>query len=220
MNSADAINPAYVKDKGLTVEWLIETNVHRGPHCPPRPIIQQATWRQDRPSARPSPWLQRHLRQGVQRRHRVPARRQPFRRPLSRDVRTATRSVGCVPSAIYSAGPHARLHDAFVIGRAGLLSVTRSCMARWRARRARLPGGTRGTLYDSIQKVLACRRDGGSSCARLRPNGRDIQWETTWPTRSAQHPRRRAASRRKTSSVRTERDRNWTCPRRIIPACR
>jgi glyoxylase-like metal-dependent hydrolase (beta-lactamase superfamily II) len=46
--------------------------------------------------------------------------------------------------------------------------------------RADFPGGDAGTLYDSIQKVLALPDDMRLfMCHDYGPNGRDIQWETT-----------------------------------------
>ena len=46
--------------------------------------------------------------------------------------------------------------------------------------RADFPGGDAGTLYDSIQKVLALPDEMRLfMCHDYGPNGRDIQWETT-----------------------------------------
>jgi glyoxylase-like metal-dependent hydrolase (beta-lactamase superfamily II) len=46
--------------------------------------------------------------------------------------------------------------------------------------RADFPGGDAGTLYDSIQRVLALPHETRLfMCHDYGPNGRDIRWETT-----------------------------------------
>ena len=68
--SADKIIE-YVKEKGLKVEWLIETHVHAD-HLSGAPYIQEKAGRQDR-HRREHHHRAGHLRQDLQRRHRVPA---------------------------------------------------------------------------------------------------------------------------------------------------
>ena len=86
---ADAII-AYIREHGLTLEWIIETHVHAD-HLSAAPYIQEQARRQDR-HRREHHDRAGHLRQGLQRRHRVPARRQPVRPRCSRTA-TPTRSA-------------------------------------------------------------------------------------------------------------------------------
>ncbi len=75
-NSADAII-AYIRQNDLKLEWLIETHVHAD-HLSARALYPGEAGRQDRHRRehhdRPG-----DLRQDLQRRHRVPARRLPVR---------------------------------------------------------------------------------------------------------------------------------------------
>ena len=86
--------------------------------------------------------------------------------------------------------------------------------------RADFPGGDAGTLYDSIQKVLALPDDMRLfMCHDYGPNGRDIQWETTVGEEKA-HNIHVGAGKTKEEFVkfRTERDAQLAMPKLIIPS--
>jgi hypothetical protein len=88
------------------------------------------------------------------------------------------------------------------------------------ARRARLPRRLAGTLYDSIQKVLALPDEMRLfMCHDYGPNGRDIQWETTVAEEKA-HNIHVGGGKTKEEFVkfRTERDAQLGMPKLIIPS--
>ena len=86
--------------------------------------------------------------------------------------------------------------------------------------RADFPGGDAGTLYDSIQKVLALPDEMRLfMCHDYGPNGRDIQWETTVAEEKA-HNIHVGGGKTKEEFVkfRTERDAQLAMPKLIIPS--
>jgi glyoxylase-like metal-dependent hydrolase (beta-lactamase superfamily II) len=86
--------------------------------------------------------------------------------------------------------------------------------------RADFPGGDAGTLYDSIQKVLALP-DGMRlfMCHDYGPNGREIRWETTVAEEKAHNIHvGGGATREDFIAFRTARDATLAMPRLIIPS--
>ena len=86
--------------------------------------------------------------------------------------------------------------------------------------RADFPGGDAGTLYDSIQKVLALPDEMRLfMCHDYGPNGRDIAWETTVGEEKA-HNIHVGGGKTKEEFVkfRTERDAQLDMPKLIIPS--
>ncbi|MCI5076530.1 MBL fold metallo-hydrolase [Oricola sp.] len=86
--------------------------------------------------------------------------------------------------------------------------------------RADFPGGDAGTLYDSIQKVLALPDEMRLfMCHDYGPNGRDIEWETTVGDEKAHNIHvGEGKSREEFVQMRTERDATLDMPRLIIPS--
>ncbi|KQI73490.1 beta-lactamase [Loktanella sp. 5RATIMAR09] len=86
--------------------------------------------------------------------------------------------------------------------------------------RADFPGGDAGTLYDSIQKVLALPDDMRLfMCHDYGPDGRDIKWETTVAEEKAHNIHvGRGKTRDEFIKFRTERDATLDMPRLIIPS--
>ena len=86
--------------------------------------------------------------------------------------------------------------------------------------RADFPGGDAGQLYDSIQKVLALPDAMRLyMCHDYGPNGRDIQWETTVAEEKAHNIHVGGGrTREEFIAFRTERDRQLSMPKLIIPA--
>ncbi len=86
--------------------------------------------------------------------------------------------------------------------------------------RADFPGGDAGTLYDSIQKVLALPDDMRLfMCHDYGPNGRDIKWETTVAEEKAHNIHVGGGkSREAFIQFRTARDATLDMPRLIIPS--
>ena len=86
--------------------------------------------------------------------------------------------------------------------------------------RADFPGGDAGTLYDSIQKVLALPDEMRLfMCHDYGPNGRDIAWETSVADEKA-HNIHVGGGKTKADFVkfRTERDAQLDMPKLIIPS--
>lgn len=86
--------------------------------------------------------------------------------------------------------------------------------------RADFPGGDAGTLYDSIQKVLALPDAMRLfMCHDYGPNGRDIQWETTVGAEKSDNIHVGAGKTRADFiRFRTERDATLGMPRLILPS--
>ena len=86
--------------------------------------------------------------------------------------------------------------------------------------RADFPGGDAGTLYDSIQKVLALPDDMRLfMCHDYGPDGRDIKWETTVAEEKAHNIHvGHGKSREEFIKFRTARDATLGMPRLIIPS--
>ncbi len=86
--------------------------------------------------------------------------------------------------------------------------------------RADFPGGDAGTLYDSIQKVLALPDEMRLfMCHDYGPNGREIKWETTVAEEMAHNIHVGAGKTRDDFiKFRTERDATLDIPKLIIPS--
>jgi glyoxylase-like metal-dependent hydrolase (beta-lactamase superfamily II) len=86
--------------------------------------------------------------------------------------------------------------------------------------RADFPGGDAGTLFDSIQKVLALPEDMRLfMCHDYGPNGREIRWETTVGDEKANNIHvGGGTSREDFIRFRTERDAQLDVPRLILPS--
>ena len=86
--------------------------------------------------------------------------------------------------------------------------------------RADFPGGDAGTLYDSIQKVLALPDETRLfMCHDYGPNGREIRWETTVAEEKAHNIHVGGGkTREEFIRFRTERDAQLAMPRLIIPS--
>ena len=120
--------------------------------------------------------------------------------------------------AIYTPG-HTPACMTHVIGDAAFVGDT-LFMPDGGSARADFPGGDAGTLYDSIQKVLALPEDMRLfMCHDYGPNGRDIKWETT-VGQEKQHNIHvgMGKTRQEFVKMRTERDATLDMPRLILPS--
>ncbi len=86
--------------------------------------------------------------------------------------------------------------------------------------RADFPGGDAGTLYDSIQKILALPDAMRLFiCHDYGPNGRDITWETTVGAEKEHNIHVGGGkTREEFVKFRTERDAQLSMPKLIIPS--
>ena len=130
-----------------------------------------------------------------------------------------TYQIGNMPAfAMYTPG-HTPACMVHVMGDAAFVGDT-LFMPDGGSARADFPGGDAGTLYDSIQKVLALPGEMRLfMCHDYGPNGRDIAWETTVGEEKA-HNIHVGAGKTKADFVkfRTERDAQLAMPRLIIPS--
>ncbi|KGJ04359.1 Glyoxylase, beta-lactamase superfamily II [Paracoccus halophilus] len=172
-DSADAII-AYVRERGLHVEWLIETHVHAD-HLSAAPYIQAPLGGRigiGRNITVVQETFGKLFNEGTE-----------FQRDGSQfdrlfDDGDSYRIGGMACCALHTPG-HTPACMTHVMGNAAFVGDT-LFMPDGGSARADFPGGDAGTLYDSIQKVLALPRETRLfMCHDYGPNGRDIAWETT-----------------------------------------
>ncbi len=205
---------AFIQDKGLELEWLIETHVHAD-HLSAAPYIQQKLGGKlgigDKITV-VQETFGKVFNEGTE-----------FQRDGSQFDRLFrdgdTYQIGGLTAfAIYTPG-HTPACMVHVMGDAAFAGDT-LFMPDGGSARADFPGGDAGTLYDSIQKVLALPDDMRLfMCHDYGPNGRDIQWETTV---GAEKEHNIHVGRGKTKDefvkFRTERDATLDMPKLIIPS--
>ncbi len=205
---------AFIKDNGLELEWIIETHVHAD-HLSAAPYIQEKlggklgigskiTVVQDT--------FGKVFNEGTE-----------FQRDGSQFDRLFedgdTYQVGSMTCfAIYTPG-HTPACMVHVMGDAAFVGDT-LFMPDGGSARADFPGGDAGTLYDSIQKLLALPDDMRLfMCHDYGPNGRDIKWETTVGEEKKHNIHvGEGKTREDFIKFRTERDAQLDMPRLIIPS--
>ena len=211
--NADAII-AYIEANGLKLEWLIETHVHAD-HLSAAPYIQSKlggkigigeniTVVQDT--------FGKVFNEGTE-----------FQRDGSQFDRLFkdgdTYRIGNMDVVALHTPGHTPACMTHVVGDAAFVGDT-LFMPDGGSARADFPGGDAGTLYDSIQKVLALPDETRLfMCHDYGPNGRDIQWETTVRDEK-EHNIHVGGGKTREDFVkfRTERDASLAMPRLIIPS--
>ncbi len=205
---------AFVRDQGLTLEWLIETHVHAD-HLSAAPYIQATLGGKigigDKIMV-VQETFGKIFNEGTE-----------FQRDgsqfdaLFKDGDTYT--IGNMNAfAIYTPG-HTPACMVHVIGNAAFVGDT-LFMPDGGSARADFPGGDAATLYDSIQRVLTLPDDMRLfMCHDYGPNGRDIQWETTVGDEKAHNIHvGQGATKEEFVKFRTERDATLAVPKLIIPS--
>lgn len=210
---ADALI-AFVQAQGWQLEWLIETHVHAD-HLSAAPYIQerlggrigigeQITVVQDT--------FGKVFNEGTE-----------FRRDGSQFDRLFRDGDAYMIGGLRAFAMHTPGHTpacmTHVVGDAAFVGDT-LFMPDGGSARADFPGGDAGTLYDSIQRVLALP-DGMRlfMCHDYGPNGRDIRWETTVAEEKAHNIHvGGGATREAFIAFRTARDATLAMPRLIIPS--
>ena len=211
--SADRI-VAFVGEKGLRVEWILETHVHAD-HLSAAPYLQEKLGGKigigDRITV-VQDTFGKIFNEGTE-----------FQRDGSQFDRLFedgdTYMIGNMPAfAIYTPG-HTPACMTHVMGDAAFVGDT-LFMPDGGSARADFPGGDAGTLYDSIQKVLALPDEMRLfMCHDYAPNGREILWETTVGEEKAQNIHVGGGkTREEFIKFRTERDATLDMPRLIIPS--
>jgi len=211
--SADQII-RFVEENGLRVEWLIETHVHAD-HLSAAPYIQGKLGGNLGIGSQISVVQEtfgKIFNEGTE-----------FQRDGSQFDRLFedgdTYQVGSMTCfAIYTPG-HTPACITHVMGNAAFVGDT-LFMPDGGSARADFPGGDAGTLYDSIQKVLALPDEMRLfMCHDYGPNGRDIQWETTVGEEKAHNIHVGGGkTREEFIAFRTARDAELDMPKLIIPS--
>ncbi len=205
---------ARIRERGLRLEWLIETHVHAD-HLSAAPYIQQKlggkigigskiTVVQDT--------FGKIFNEGTE-----------FQRDGSQFDRLFedgdSYRIGTLTAhALYTPG-HTPACMTHVVGDAAFVGDT-LFMPDGGSARADFPGGDAGVLYDSIQRVLSLPDETRLfMCHDYGPNGRAIRWETTVGEERAHNIHvGQGTSRDEFVRMRQERDRTLAMPRLIIPS--
>lgn len=204
----------YVKSNNLKLEWLIETHVHAD-HLSAAPYIQSKLGGKlgigDKITVVQNTFG-KIFNEGTE-----------FQRDGSQFDKLFTDGdtykVGEMTCfAIYTPG-HTPACMVHVMGNAAFVGDT-LFMPDGGSARADFPGGDAGTLYDSIQKVLALPDDMRLfMCHDYGPNGRDIKWETTVGDEKKHNIHVGGGkTREEFIKFRTERDEQLDMPKLIIPS--
>jgi len=205
---------AFIEKHNLKLEWLIETHVHAD-HLSAAPYIQSKlggklgigeniTIVQDT--------FGKIFNEGTE-----------FQRDGSQFDRLFTDGdsyqIGGLTAHVMHTPGHTPACMTHVVGNAAFVGDT-LFMPDGGSARADFPGGDAGTLYDSIQKVLALPDDMRLfMCHDYGPNGRDIAWETTVAEEKKHNIHVGGGkTREEFIKFRTERDATLAMPRLIIPS--
>ncbi|WP_149589524.1 MBL fold metallo-hydrolase [Tabrizicola flagellatus] len=204
---------AHVREKGLKVEWLIETHVHAD-HLSAAPYIQKQLGGKigiGRNITIVQDTFGKIFNEGTE-----------FQRDGSQFDRLFddgdTYQVGGMRCIAMHTPGHTPACMTHIMGDAAFVGDT-LFMPDGGSARADFPGGDAGQLYDSIQRVLALPDSMRLfMCHDYGPNGRDIRWETTVGEEKAHNIHIAGKSREEFIALRTARDRTLAMPKLIIPS--
>ena len=210
---ADAII-AFVRENGLEVEWLLETHVHAD-HLSAAPYIQQAVGGKlgiGEQITTVQETFGKIFNAGTE-----------FQRDgsqfdrLFRDGDTYT--IGSMPAVAMHTPGHTPACMTHVIGDAAYVGDT-IFMPDAGSARADFPGGDAGTLYDSVQKILALPDEVRIfMCHDYGADGREVAFETSVSEEKTRNIHVGAGkSREEFMKMRTERDATLDMPRLILPS--
>lgn len=212
-DSADRII-AFIRDRGLKLDWIIETHVHAD-HLSAAPYIQQA--------------LGGKIGIG----EKIIVVQEVFGKIFNEG--TEFQRDGSQFDALFKEGDRYQVGgmDCFtlhtpghtpacmthVMGNAAFVGDT-LFMPDGGSARADFPGGDAGELYDSIQKVLSLPAEMRLfMCHDYGPNGREIRWETSVADEKAHNIHVGAGrSREEFVAMREARDATLAMPKLIIPS--
>ena len=212
-NHADALI-AEIQNRGLTLDWIIETHVHA-----------------DHLSA--APYLQQKLGGKIGVGEKIMVVQETFGKVFNEGTEFQrdgsqfdalfkdgdTYMIGGMQAfAMYTPG-HTPACMVHVIGNAAFAGDT-LFMPDGGSARADFPGGDAGVLYDSIQKVLSLPDEMRLfMCHDYGPNGRAIEWETTVAEQKANNIHVGGGKTREDFiTFRTARDAQLAMPKLIIPS--
>jgi glyoxylase-like metal-dependent hydrolase (beta-lactamase superfamily II) len=204
---------AFVKAKGLSVEWLIETHVHAD-HLSAAPYIQKALGGKigiGRNITIIQDTFGKVFNEGTE-----------FQRDGSQFDRLFddgdSYAVGGLTCQVMHTPGHTPACMTHIMGDAAFVGDT-LFMPDGGSARADFPGGDAGQLYDSIQRVLSLPDETRLfMCHDYGPNGREIRWETTVGDEKAHNIHVSGKTRDEFIALRTARDRTLDMPKLIIPS--
>ena len=204
----------FIEENGLSLEWLIETHVHAD-HLSGAPYIQKKLGGKV--------GIGRNITVVQETFGKVFNEGTEFQRDGSQFDRLFydgdTYRIGSMTAFAMHTPGHTPACMTHVIGDAAFVGDT-LFMPDGGSARADFPGGDAGTLYDSIQKVLALPDAMRLFiCHDYGPNGREIRWETTVAEEKASNIHVGGArSRDEFIAMRTARDAQLDMPKLIIPS--
>lgn len=210
---ADAI-VVHVREHDLTVDWLLETHVHAD-HLSAAPYLQQKLGGKIGIGAKITvvqDTFGKVFNEGTE-----------FERDGSQFDRLFDDgnefNIGDLAVRVMHTPGHTPACLTYLIGDAAFVGDT-LFMPDGGSARADFPGGDAGTLYDSIQKVLALPDETRLfMCHDYGPNGRDIRWQTTVADEKAHNIHiGGGTSRDAFIAMRDERDATLGMPKLIIPS--
>jgi glyoxylase-like metal-dependent hydrolase (beta-lactamase superfamily II) len=204
----------HVRERGLHVEWLIETHAHAD-HLSASPYIQQQLGGKL--------GIGENIKVVQEVFGKVFNEGTEFRRDGSQFDRLFTDGDtytigGMTAFALHTPG-HTPACMTHVIGDAAFVGDT-LFMPDGGTARADFPGGDARTLYRSIRKVLALPGEMRLfMCHDYGPGGREIRWETTVAEQRANNIHvRDGVAEEEFVAMRTARDRTLDMPKLIIPS--
>ena len=205
---------ARIRERGLQLEWLIETHVHAD-HLSAAPYIQQKLGGKIGIGAKITTVQEvfgKIFNEGTEFQRDGSQFDRLFEDGDSYEIGTMTARAMFTPGHTPACMTH-------VVGDAAFVGDT-LFMPDGGSARADFPGGDAGELYDSIQRVLALPDETRLfMCHDYGPNGRDIQWETTVAEEKAHNIHvGEGKSRDEFIKFRTERDASLAVPKLILPS--
>ncbi|MFN3260931.1 MAG: MBL fold metallo-hydrolase [Pikeienuella sp.] len=205
---------ARVRERGLTLDWIIETHVHAD-HLSAAPYIQERLGGRVGIGANilvVQETFGKIFNEGTE-----------FQRDGSQFDRLFndgdTYKLGSMTCFAMHTPGHTPACMTHVMGDAAFVGDT-LFMPDGGSARADFPGGDAGTLYDSIQRVLALPDSVRLfMCHDYGPNGRDISWETTVADEKAHNIHVGAGKTREAFvAMREARDATLGMPKLILPS--
>ncbi|HEY7773269.1 MAG TPA: MBL fold metallo-hydrolase [Marinagarivorans sp.] len=212
-DGADAIID-YIKERELTVEWLLETHVHAD-HLSAAPYIQAKL------GGRLA--IGEHIKTVQHTFGKIFNAGTEFERDGSQFdhlfVEGDTFAIGELQGGVLHTPGHTPACLTYVIGDAAFVGDT-LFMPDAGTARADFPGGDAGVLYDSVQKILALPSQTRIyMCHDYQPGGRNLEYMTTVAEQTAQNIHVNASiPRDKFVAMREARDATLGMPRLILPS--
>jgi glyoxylase-like metal-dependent hydrolase (beta-lactamase superfamily II) len=212
--SAQAV-AAFVQDRGLTVEWLLETHVHAD-HLSAAPFLQERLGGQI--------GIGRNITVVQHTFGKVFNEGTEFQRDGSQFDRLFddgdTFTIGALPARVMHTPGHTPACLTYVIGDAAFVGDT-LFMPDFGTARCDFPGGSAEHMWDSVQRILSLPEDTRIFVGHdyKAPGRSQYAWETTVGAQKALNVHVGAGkSRADFVALRTARDATLGMPRLIIPS--